>query len=169
MGESYEVELHGNGRFRLASAIFLWPSFFSSHAVVPTMASRTTPRMRRRHERSRQIGGWPWRGRRMRGRPPSARDSGGASSMGPRRSAAPRAAAPPTRRPSAISSWGCAAPRDHGAGGASGERERGEGEGEMEVRGRRGRAALEEEEAQEEEGDRRRRAPVAPVAVVASG
>jgi len=61
------------------------------------------------------------------------------------------------------------AARDHGAGGASGEREREEGEGEMEVRGRRGRAAVEEEEAQEEEGGRRRRTPVAPVAVVASG
>jgi len=57
MGESYEVELHGNGRFRLASAIFLWPSFFSSRAAVPTTASRTTPRTRRRHKRSRQIGG----------------------------------------------------------------------------------------------------------------
>jgi hypothetical protein len=57
MGESYEVELHGNGRFCLASAIFLWPSFFSSRAAVPTTASRTTPRTRRRHKRSRQIGG----------------------------------------------------------------------------------------------------------------
>jgi len=55
------------------------------------------------------LGERPWRERRMRGRPPSARDSGGASSMGPRRSAAPRAAAPPARRPPAISSWGCAA------------------------------------------------------------
>ena len=44
------------------------------------------------------------------------------------------------------------------------EREREEGEGEMEVRGRRGRAA-----AEEEEGVRRRRTPVAPVVVVASG
>ena len=40
---------------------------------------------------------------------PRARDSDGASLMGPRRSTAPRAAAPPARRPSAISSWGCAA------------------------------------------------------------
>jgi len=45
-----------------------------------------------------------------------------------------------------------------------GRREREEGEGEIEVRGRRGRAAVEEEE-----GGRRRRTPVAPVAVVASG
>lgn len=38
---------------------------------------------------------------------PRARDSGGASLMGPRRSTAPRAAAPPARRGGSASSLGC--------------------------------------------------------------
>ena len=101
----------------------------------------------------------------VRGHLPGALDFSSTGSLGPQhRTASPVRAA-------ALPAWlggGAGAPSPGIRRRIRREGEREEGEGEMEVRGRRGRAALEEEEAQEE-GGRRRRTPVAPVAVVASG